>query len=508
MTGLTGACVHVHDLTITRPDGQLVLRGVNLAVPDGEALAVVGESGAGKTTLALALLGHLPPPLRRVHGEVIVAGQAPLTLDPGALRAFRRRRTAWLGQDPAASLTPTLRVGDLVGEPLTGNRKAARVAVREALTAVGLPDDDDFARRYPHEISGGQRRRVALARALARRPQVLVLDEPVAGLDSRTRERTITEIDTARRAVGCTLVLISHDLVAVRELTDQMLVLHDGEVAEAGPTAAILTAPTARTTRAMLEADTATELRPPPAAGSEPRLAATGLCATHPPHPPVFDGVSLSLAPGECVAVTGPSGIGKSTLARCLVGLHVPARGRVELSGTVLAPGVLGRSAAQRRAMGYVPQDPATSLNPAWPVGSTLTRALRHGGPSASRQWPRGVTGLLKTVGLAPATADRWPAALSGGQRQRVSLARALASSPMVLICDEVTSALDATAAADVLDLLDRLRREQELSILLITHDRSPVGRVAGRCLGLGAAGLVMDDLALSPDLGGACAHR
>ncbi|MHA6628688.1 ABC transporter ATP-binding protein [Pseudonocardia sichuanensis] len=503
--------VSVHALTVAAPTGRLVLDRVHLDVPGGAAVALVGESGAGKTTLALTLLGHLGPGLRRTAGEVLVAGVAPLMLSSRARRAFRRSEIAWLGQDPAASLTPTRRVSDLVGEVAPGPRPARRDAVCAALEALGLPIDAAFLHRHPHEISGGQRRRVALARALVRRPRVLVLDEPVTGLDPDARAQVVDEIGLVRRTAGCTLVVISHDLGAVRDLAEQTVILDAGRVVEAGGSAATLAAPTSPVTRRLIDAATPVGLRAAPAPGPA-TLRVTDLGAAH-GRQPVFQGVSFTLGPGECLALSGSSGIGKSTLARTILGLHIPTHGQVALDDVGLAPGVHDRSAGQRRAIAYVPQDPATSLNPARTVHATLARAVAHGaltrdavtrgattrGAPAWSSQRVAVARLLAAVGLEPDTASRRPTELSGGQRQRVALARALAGQPRVLVCDEVTSALDPTVGAAVLDLLDRLRREHHLCILLITHEPGAAGRVATRAHTLTATGLLGDPAADVP---------
>ena len=468
------AGITVTSLTVLAANGEPVLDGIDLHAPPGAALAVLGASGAGKTTLALTLLGHLRQGLRHTQGQVDVDGHTPLRLRGRALRGYRRSVVAWLGQDPAAALTPTRRVGALIDDTAPAGHAPG------ALAAVGLPTDEDFLRRFPHELSGGQRRRVALARALARQPRLLVLDEPLAGLDSTTRDQVLEEIDRARRAVGAALLLVTHDVHAARAVADHLVVLDRGRLVATGSADAVPDRPT--TAAPALRATTARPGQPRVVTHPDvAALAVTDLHARHPGRPPVLTGFCLTLSAGECVALTGPSGIGKSTLVRAVMGLHPPDRGRVALAGTVLAPAVRDRTSAQRRALGWVPQDPVTSLHPARTVHATLTLALRRHGSAADPGWPSTVEHLLQAVGLDAALGWRRPDALSGGQRQRVALARALAGHPDVLLADEITSALDAPTAADLLDLLDHLRRRHGLAILLVTHDPQSTRRVADR---------------------------
>ncbi len=466
--------IAVTGLTVLTASGEPVLDGIDLHAPAGAALAVLGASGAGKTTLALTLLGHLREGLRHTRGHVQVDGHTPLRLRGRALRRYRRSVVAWLGQEPAAALTPTRRVGALIGDAAPAGH------VPGALAAVGLPTEPDFLRRFPHELSGGQRRRVALARALARQPRLLVLDEPLAGLDSAARDQVLEEIDRARRAVGAGLLLVTHDVHAARAVADQLVVVDRGRLVATGSAdtglghlTSVAAAP--RVTRAR---------------AGQPRvamhtdvaaLAVTDLHARHPGALPVVTGFSLTLSAGECVALIGPSGVGKSTLIRAVLGLHPPDRGRVELAGTVLALSVRDRTPAQRRALGWVPQDPATSLHPARTIQATLAMALRNHGSATDPGWPSTVEQLLRAVGLDATLGPRRPDALSGGQRQRVALARALAGRPRVLLADEITSALDGPTAANLLDLLDDLRRHHGLAILLVTHDPDAARRVADR---------------------------
>lgn len=468
--------LQVDGLTVCAASGSRILDEVTLSLPPGQTLAVIGESGAGKTTLALTLFGHLRPGLHSTAGRVTACGVDTLSASPAQLRRFRRSSIAWLGQDPAAALTPTMRVRDLIGEMCPPDGVAA------ALQAVRLPVDADFTARWTHQLSGGQRRRVALARALARRPRLLVLDEPAAGLDEETRQVVLAEIARLREELGFSLVLVTHDLVSVERLATTVAVLDRGRLVEHGPRARVLSTPDAPATRVMVAAASAVPVARASRTAGPVVLGTRELQAAYPGRPDLFRGVDLSVRAGDCLAVTGPSGIGKSTLARCLVGLHVPAEGAVLLHGRPLPGSVRRRTGPDRRALALVPQDPVTCLNPAQTVRTTLRRAFTRAGRPGD---PVEVGRALEDVGLDAALAQRRPHELSGGQRQRVALARALAGQPEVLVCDEITSALDPTVQALVLDLLARLRDIHGLTIVLITHDMRAARRVATQEFGL-----------------------
>ncbi|GAA5039990.1 peptide/nickel transport system ATP-binding protein [Thermocatellispora tengchongensis] len=443
--------------------GAPTVDGVGFTLDSGEVLGLMGRSGSGKTTTALTLLGHIRPGLRLREGSVRVAGLDPFA--PADVRRLRGRVVSFLGQDPAAALNPARRIGGQIREAVRLRAASAGPdQVDRLLDAVRLPAGRDFLRRFPHQISGGQARRVAFAIALAGAPELLILDEPTAGLDTVLARETR---DLLRElAEGRGVVLVSHDEHLVRALAaDRVLVLDAGRPVSAPPRAARVTP------------------SPPPGPPSEgpAALRAERLSAAH-DRRPVLREVSLAVGRGECVAVVGPSGSGKTTLARCLVGLHRPAGGEISLEGTRLAPDVRRRTPDQRRAVQLVAQDSMGALNPRETVTAALTRPLRARGLPRTRV-PGLVAELLGRVHLPASLADRRPPALSGGERQRVNLARALACAPRVLVCDEVTSALDAEIGEAVLGLLDELRRDLGLGVVLITHDLAAVARSASRVL-------------------------
>ncbi|MFJ4096781.1 ABC transporter ATP-binding protein [Kitasatospora sp. NPDC089913] len=458
-------------LTVTL-HGTALLTDATLALVPGRVTAVTGPSGAGKTTLLHALVGALPPDARVAAGDLTVLGHDILALPPAELRRLRRHRLALVGQDPGSGLDPRMRVGRIITETAADRRAAS---VPELLRAVRLPVGEGLENRRPGLLSGGQQRRVALARALARRPAILLLDEPTAGLDADLRDDIADLLRDLADRDRLAVVLTSHDPDFVARCADEVLALRPPHLpvpaarraapaAAAGPVVKRVTGP-------VLEVAALTA------------RVGTGRAARE-----VLTALDLGLAPGTLTGVTGPSGCGKTTLLRCLAGLHRPEAGGVLLGGEALAPTYRRRSREQRRRVQLVPQNPLGALNPARTVGATLARPLKLHFATAADRCEERVAELLTAVGLTPDHAHRRPHELSGGQRQRVSVARALAAEPDVLLCDEITSALDAGTAEGIMALLRGLRDERGLAIVLVSHDLPLVSAHADTVLPLGGA--------------------
>ncbi|MYT32277.1 MULTISPECIES: ATP-binding cassette domain-containing protein [unclassified Streptomyces] len=484
--------LRIEDLTVEAGEGTRVLDAVGLELRRGRILALLGPSGSGKTTLALAAFGELRPGLTLRAGSVQLAGRSVLGMGGRALRRLRARHAAYVPQDPRTSLAATLRVSDHVGEFLRARgipRERRTERIREALRAARLPDDDAFLRRRPHELSGGQRQRVALAAALAHRPDLLVLDEPASALDPVTAAGLLADLGRIRADGGPAVVLIAHDLAQVASVADEVAVLDRGRIVEHGPVEQVLAQPVSEPARRLVvAARTAAAPRRSGTAGAgagagpagDGVLTLRGLRARRGART-VLDGIDLSVQPGGCLTVVGPSGGGKTTLLRCLAGLHPAWEGELSLKGDGVARGVRGRSREQLRLVQLVPQDPYDSLNPRHRVESIIARPLRLFRPELTADARRAQVHLmLERVGLDGAHGALRPDQLSGGQRQRVALARALAADPAVLLCDEATSALDAPTAATVLALLDELRRDLGLALIVVTHDMTVPVRLGG----------------------------
>ncbi|MFC8850213.1 MULTISPECIES: ATP-binding cassette domain-containing protein [unclassified Micromonospora] len=502
--------------------GRRLLAGVSFTVAAGEVLALVGRSGSGKTTAGRALLGEAGPGVRLI-GRVQVAGRpvSPATPPPPG-------SVGYVPQQPSAALNPVRRVGAVLREVavrhappvqqapdgLPGDEAVAREAaarrsvvrravvrraVADVLARVDLPADREFLRRFPHQLSGGQQQRLVIAHALLARARVLVADEPTTGQDSLTRRDVAHELRALADA-GMAVVLLSHDLHLVRAVADRLVVLDAGAVVEAGPTAEVLAAPRdERTRRLLAAAPAAPRTAAPPGA---PALHVTDLIATHRAgarRRTVLRGVTTAVAPGGCLAVVGRSGSGKTTLARCVAGLHPPRGGTVGLGGRPLAGTLDRRTRADLAAVQYVFQDARASFHPHRSVLEQVSRAavrLRALPPARARDAARRVLG---EVGLEADVVARRPDRLSGGELQRAALARALLAEPRVVICDEITSGLDTVSRDRIVALVDRLRRTHGLALVVISHDRDVVARLADHVVVLDAGRIV--EAGPAPDL-------
>jgi peptide/nickel transport system ATP-binding protein len=474
------AVLHAEGLTVELPGGRAAVDGVSIAVGPGEILGLVGESGSGKTTLALALLGYARPGCRIVTGSVDVAGMRLTGLSETEARSRRGRVVSYVPQDPAAALNPSLRVGDAVGDVAEEHGGGSgRGRVLEALGRVHLPADAAFARRYPHELSGGQQQRVTIATALVCEPAAVVMDEPTTGLDVVTQARILEEVERLRSERGIAVVYVSHDLAVVASIADRVAVMYEGRIVEEGDATQVITRPRHEyTQRLVASIPQLVERRPVRSEAGTEILTVDRLGAAH-GRVPVVDDVSFELERGACLAIVGESGSGKTTIARCVAGLHAPSRGAIRLDGEQLAARARSRTRQQRRRLQIVFQNPYDSLNPRRRIRNEIARPARLLRDISAADADAEVRRLLERVRLPSRLADRFPGELSGGERQRVAIARALAAGPELLVCDEITSALDVSVQAAVLELLQELRADLGLSLLFISHDLAVVGTIA-----------------------------
>jgi len=478
--------LRISDLVIeaeaSHGEWRRIVDGVSLELARGEVLGLIGESGAGKSTIGLAALGYTRPHGRFGGGRVVLAGQDLLGLPPHALLEVRGRRVAYVAQSAAAAFNPAKTIDQQVAEIVLRHRLAGPAEARRQAAGLyrelALPDPDRFGSKYPHQASGGQLQRAMVAMALAGRPDLIVFDEPTTALDVTTQIEVLAAIRKGIRDHGTAALYISHDLAVVAQVADRILVLRHGRMVETGATTQILNAPREPYTQALVAARSE---QPKPIEPEEPPLLqARGVAAAYGGGAlRVLEGINLDVPRGRTVAVVGESGSGKSTLARVITGLLPPIEGRLSFAGEPLPPRLDGRQREQLRRLQLVHQMPDVALNPRQRVAEIIGRPLElFRGLKGKRQRLR-TEELLTQVGLAPEFARRLPGQISGGQKQRVCIARALAAEPDLIICDEVTSALDPLVAEEILDLLLKLQRETGVAYLAITHDLGVVRRLA-----------------------------
>ena len=489
----------VRDLKINavRDDGSElpIVRGVDFKVRRGEVVALIGESGSGKTTISLSALGYCKPGLKFADGEALLLGQNVTKMSTDELRPIRGEKVAYLAQSAAATFNPSIVINEQVTEaPILHGTKTPAEADAKALSlyhALELPDPENIGTRYPHQVSGGQLQRLMAAMALCGEPDLLVLDEPTTALDVTTQIEVLKAFKKVINEEGAAAIYVTHDLAVVAQVADHIVVLYNGEIKEAGPVETIINNSEHPYTKRLMGA-----IRPLPKAGlgeadtdehlgEVPVLEARNIDAGYGkkidgiPESMILKDVSVSIERGKTVGIIGESGSGKSTFARVLAGLLPPVTGTVLLNGKTLAPDLRDRTRGELRKVQFVYQMADTALNPRHRIRDILGRPVEFYRDLKGGEKDSQIRNLLEMVELPAQFGNRYPHELSGGQKQRVSLARALAASPEVVLCDEVTSALDTIVGANVIDLLKTLRRETGVSFVFISHDLSTVASFA-----------------------------
>ncbi|AAK65684.1 MULTISPECIES: ABC transporter ATP-binding protein [Sinorhizobium] len=487
-----GNLVEIRDLKVeaTTDTGRRVeiIKGVSLDVAEGEIVALIGESGSGKTTIALTLMGYARPGCRISGGSVLVAGNDLVTLTEKQRAKVRGTEVTYVPQSAAAAFNPAATIMDQVIEVtrIHGLMAAAEARARavELFRALSLPEPETIGSRYPHQVSGGQLQRLSAAMALISDPKLVIFDEPTTALDVTTQIEVLRAFKSVMKKGGIAGVYVSHDLAVVAQIADHIVVLKGGEVQEVGTTEEILSSAKHPYTRELLsafepkprEAADAAERAPAPLLKIENLVAGYGASKTDGlPLVRAVEDVSLKVEKGRNLGIIGESGCGKSTLARAIAGILPAAVGKIVFDGKELGRSARERTRDQLREMQIVFQYADTALNPAKSVEDILDRPLvfYHGMNARARSLR--IDELLDMVRLPRNLRHRRPGELSGGQKQRVNFARALAADPKLILCDEITSALDTVVAAAVIELLKELQRELGLSYIFISHDLSLV---------------------------------
>jgi peptide/nickel transport system ATP-binding protein len=492
--------VSIRDLHIgaTTDSGRKVeiIKGVSFDIAPGEIVALIGESGSGKTTIALSLMGHCRTGCRIEAGQITLGRHDVTAMNERQRAGLRGTLVSYVPQSAAAAFNPSKRIMDQVIEITAIHRQMPRAEAegraRDLFRALALPDPENIGARYPHQVSGGQLQRLAAAMALIGDPELVIFDEPTTALDVTTQIEVLRAFKSVMAKGGMAGVYVSHDLAVVAQIADRIVVLRHGEIQEIGATAQILNAPAHPYTRQLLAAfepvphvaqPLPEEQRIRPILQVEGLWAGYGLVRSGEPSAKILKNVSFKLERGRNLGVIGESGSGKSTLARAIAGILPAYRGHVLFDGLQMPADLAERSKQQLRRVQIVFQLADTALNPASSIGAILGRPLcfYHGLKGAARD--RRVAELLDMVHLSPQLRHRLPSELSGGQKQRVNLARALAARPELILCDEITSALDTVVAQAILDLLKELQRDLGLSYMFISHDLSTVEAICDEVL-------------------------
>jgi len=461
-----------------------IVRNIDLELRRGEVLGLIGESGAGKSTLGLAAMGFIRDGCHVAAGSITFDGIELTSASEHARRQLRATRIAYVAQSAAASFNPArMLLEQSIENAVVYGGASSTQATADAIALyrqLQLPDPQQIGFRYPHQVSGGQLQRVMTVMAMVAKPDLIVFDEPTTALDVTTQIEVLSAIRNAVQSIGTAAIYISHDLALVAQMADRIMVLRHGDLVEEADTRSMLAAPQQPYTQSLwavrsFRASAKAALAP----AATPLLQVQSVTAAYGAIT-VLQRVSLSLHRGRTTAIVGESGSGKSTLSRVITGLLPPREGSVLFDGQPLAPDYRRRGRDALRQIQLIVQTPDTALNPRQRVRDIIGRPLGFYLGLRGAQRAERVRALLAEIELDPDVyADRFPAELSGGQKQRVCIARALAAEPSLLICDEVTSALDQLVAEEVLKLLDRLQRERGLSYLFITHDLATVRAIA-----------------------------
>ena len=465
-----------------KPIDIKIVHGVDFDLQPGKVLGLIGESGAGKSTIGLAAMAYGRGGVEITGGEVWVNGRDILKERLRAVRRLRGAEVTYVSQSAAASFNPAKKIMDQVTEAAIYQNKFTKAEAEERAVdlfrKLGLPDPETIGNRYPHQVSGGQLQRCMTALALCPQPDLVVFDEPTTALDVTTQIDVLAAIKEAIAATGVAALYITHDLAVVAQVSDHIMVLQQGDMVEYGTVDQIINAPKEDYTKALVSVRSIRHEEKTPT--DTPVLRVENVTARYAGTDfDVLKKINVDIHPGQTLAVVGESGSGKSTLARVITGLLPPSDGTITFDGRELAPALAQRPIEDLREMQMIYQMADTAMNPRQTVGTIIGRPLEFYFGLKGKAKQKRIQELLDEIELGDGFQDRYPAELSGGQKQRVCIARALAAKPKLIICDEVTSALDPLVADGILKLLLRLQEEEKLSYIFITHDIAIVRAIA-----------------------------
>lgn len=465
-----------------KPHNVTIVNDVSFTLAKGQVLGLIGESGAGKSTIGLAAMAYGRGGVHISGGQVLLDGVDISGASRRELRKVRGLKVCYVSQSAAAGFNPAHRLIDQVLESTLLNRTAsakdARARAIALFDTLGLPDPQNIGNRYPHQVSGGQLQRVMTAMALCSQPDLIVFDEPTTALDVTTQIEVLAAIKRAIRKTGVAALYISHDLAVVAQVSDEIMVLRNGKTVEHEDTRSIIETPKETYTQELVNVRSIEHQEKQPT--DTPLLKVDGITAVYPgTNVDVLRDVSIELSAGQTLAVVGESGSGKSTLARVITGLLPPSKGSLTFDGKPLPPALKQRSREELRQLQMIYQMADVAMNPRHTVSTIIGRPLTYYFNIKGRERKERVAELLDAIEMGDGFADRYPAELSGGQKQRVCIARALAAKPSLIICDEVTSALDPLVADGILKLLLELQSRENVAYLFITHDLATVRAIA-----------------------------
>jgi peptide/nickel transport system ATP-binding protein len=469
-----------------RGEGPVLVHDVSFTLKRGEVIGLIGESGAGKSTIGLACLGYTRSGARIVGGTLLFGGRDIRQMTAAERRALRGPGVAYIAQSAAASFNPSMTLMQQVTEVTLRRGLMSRAEARSRAIALfrelELPDPDHIGDRYPHQVSGGQLQRAMAAMAMVSQPDIVVFDEPTTALDVTTQVEVLASFKKLIRENGTAAIYITHDLAVVAQIADDIMVLRHGRMVEYGTAVQILKSPQQEYTRRLVsERVSGHGFLAEKDVGERPVLDVENVVASYSGLVKVIDGVSLNVYRGDTVAVVGESGSGKSTLARVIIGLLPRQSGEIRFEGTSLPPRLGDRTRDQLRRIQMIYQMADVALNPNQTLGEIIGRPVQFYFGRGRREVRARVLELLDMMGLPQTFINRRPAELSGGQKQRVGIARALAAEPDLIICDEVTSALDQLVGEEILRLLKKLQEDLGVAYLFITHDLGTVKRIANK---------------------------